>query len=60
MIDAKSSKPGKNKSATTATALGIDELNELALNLHWSWNHAADALWRRWTVTCGSQPKIRG
>jgi starch phosphorylase len=25
--------------------LGIDELKELALNLHWSWNHAADALW---------------
>ncbi|QMV19909.1 alpha-glucan family phosphorylase [Granulicella sp. 5B5] len=28
-----------------AQALGIDELNELALNLHWSWNHMADALW---------------
>jgi starch phosphorylase len=25
--------------------LGIDALNELALNLHWSWNHMADALW---------------
>jgi starch phosphorylase len=25
--------------------LGIDALNELALNLHWSWNHAADPLW---------------
>ena len=24
---------------------GIDELVELALNLHWSWNHAADQLW---------------
>jgi starch phosphorylase len=24
---------------------GIDELVELALNLHWSWNHAADELW---------------
>lgn len=24
---------------------GIDGLVELALNLHWSWNHAADELW---------------
>ena len=24
---------------------GVDELVELALNLHWSWNHAADELW---------------
>jgi starch phosphorylase len=24
---------------------GIDALVELALNLHWSWNHAADDLW---------------
>ena len=24
---------------------GIDALVELALNLHWSWNHAADGLW---------------
>jgi hypothetical protein len=24
---------------------GVDELVELALNLHWSWNHAADKLW---------------
>jgi starch phosphorylase len=24
---------------------GVDALNELALNLHWSWNHAADELW---------------
>ena len=26
---------------------GIDALAELALNLHWSWNHAADELWQR-------------
>jgi starch phosphorylase len=25
---------------------GVDELRELALNLRWSWNHAADKLWR--------------
>lgn len=24
---------------------GLDALAELALNLHWSWNHAADKLW---------------
>jgi starch phosphorylase len=24
---------------------GVDALIELALNLHWSWNHAADELW---------------
>ncbi len=24
---------------------GIDDLAELALNLHWSWNHASDQLW---------------
>jgi starch phosphorylase len=24
---------------------GVDALVELALNLHWSWNHAADELW---------------
>jgi starch phosphorylase len=26
---------------------GMDALTELALNLHWSWNHAADELWER-------------
>jgi starch phosphorylase len=26
---------------------GGDALTELALNLHWSWNHAADELWER-------------
>ncbi|MGC9293525.1 MAG: alpha-glucan family phosphorylase, partial [Acidobacteriaceae bacterium] len=26
---------------------GTDALKELALNLHWSWNHAADELWER-------------
>jgi starch phosphorylase len=25
--------------------LGIEALQELALNLHWSWNHRADGLW---------------
>lgn len=46
MSDPKSSKPGKKSpSAKAAPALGVDALNELALNLHWSWNHRADALW---------------
>ena len=35
---------------------GIDALVELALNLHWSWNHAADQLWEEldkelWSTT---------
>ena len=25
----------------------MDALTELALDLHWSWNHAADELWER-------------
>lgn len=32
---------------TMSAAEGIDALTELALNLHWSWNHATDALWER-------------
>jgi glycogen phosphorylase len=39
-------KSDKSVQATTpAPTLGIDALKELALNLHWSWNHAADKLW---------------
>jgi starch phosphorylase len=35
---------------------GVDSLAELALDLHWSWNHATDAIWRRldpdlWKIT---------
>ena len=35
---------------------GFDSLTEIALNLHWSWNHAGDELWRRldadlWEIT---------
>ncbi|MEO6983183.1 MAG: alpha-glucan family phosphorylase [Edaphobacter sp.] len=46
MSDPRSSKPGKKPPAVkTGQALGVDALNELALNLHWCWNHAADALW---------------
>ena len=25
---------------------GVDSLAELALDLHWSWNHATDEVWR--------------
>lgn len=46
MSDLKSSNPGnKVPEAKAGVAPGIDALNELALNLHWSWNHAADPLW---------------
>ena len=46
MSDPKSSKPAKKAAALKAVPpLGIDALNELALNLHWSWNHEADPLW---------------
>lgn len=35
------------KAATIRSKIeGIDALAELALNLHWSWNHATDKLWR--------------
>ena len=35
---------------------GFDSLNELALDLHWSWNHATDTIWRQldpklWKIT---------
>jgi len=44
--DPKSSEPGEKAPAVkTPPALGIDALQELALNLHWSWNHKADPLW---------------
>ena len=46
MSDLKSSDPGeKSPAAKAGQPLGVDALNELALNLHWSWNHMADALW---------------
>jgi starch phosphorylase len=35
----------KRKAAATPAVMGTDALKELALNLHWSWNHAADELW---------------
>src|SRR5580658_10074846 len=30
-----------------SNAEGINSLAELALDLRWSWNHAADALWKQ-------------
>jgi starch phosphorylase len=46
------SKPERNSDDPKAVTLwskieGIDGLAELALNLHWSWNHEADWLWER-------------
>ena len=26
---------------------GFDSLAELALDMHWSWNHATDEIWRQ-------------
>ena len=26
---------------------GFDSLAELALDMHWSWNHATDEVWRQ-------------
>ncbi len=43
-MDPKSNQSGQAAS-TEDSSLGIDALQELALNLHWSWNHAADKLW---------------
>ncbi len=46
MSNLKSSKSDKKAAGVKAApALGIDALKELALNLHWSWNHMADPLW---------------
>ena len=46
MSDPKSNKSeSKLPDAKTTPALGLDALNELALNLHWSWSHRADPLW---------------
>lgn len=38
--------PGKESSATPSTS-AMDALREIALNLRWSWNHAADQLWNQ-------------
>lgn len=45
------SKLGEDVSDPKAVTLwskveGVDALAELALNLHWSWNHATDDLWK--------------
>ena len=39
--------PTRDENATPVNRapMGMDELKELALNLHWSWNHVADELW---------------
>jgi starch phosphorylase len=38
--------PEKREVAATRPVLGMEALKELALNLHWSWNHTADELWK--------------
>jgi glycogen phosphorylase len=34
-----------DEKAVASPPEGMDQLVELALNLHWSWNHASDELW---------------
>ncbi|MDQ2832820.1 MAG: alpha-glucan family phosphorylase [Acidobacteriota bacterium] len=51
-----SPKHEKHEASADIPVIGMDELNELALNLHWSWNHAADELWQaldpyQWEMT---------
>jgi len=43
------SKPNYN--ALHADIEGFDSLAELALDLHWSWNHATDEVWRQLDAT---------
>jgi starch phosphorylase len=48
--------PEENEAPANIPVMGMDELKELALNLHWSWNHAADELWEaldsyQWEMT---------
>ena len=49
MSDPKPSKSNQTSHTNPDTgpqpALGMDALTELALNLHWSWNHKADEIW---------------
>jgi starch phosphorylase len=45
VTDPKSSTSDETLSVDAGTPLGMDALKELALNLHWSWNHMADPLW---------------
>jgi len=44
-----SSEPNYN--ALHADIEGFDSLAELALDLHWSWNHATDEVWRQLDAT---------
>jgi starch phosphorylase len=37
--------PGQPAVTSPPSPEGMDELAELALNLHWSWNHSSDELW---------------
>lgn len=39
---------------------GFGALAELALNIRWSWNHAADELWQQLIRYCGNEPITRG
>jgi starch phosphorylase len=57
MADLKPGSPHEeHETPASIPVMGMDELKELALNLHWSWNHIADELWEAldpylWEVT---------
>src|SRR5664280_482263 len=36
-----------NQASPSANVAGFDSLSELALDLRWSWNHAADDVWQQ-------------
>lgn len=42
-----SQKPRRDRDGAPSENEGVDFLTELALDLRWSWNHAADVLWQR-------------
>lgn len=42
-----STRKPRTKPTSRKQAPGIESLNELALDLHWAWNHSADELWGR-------------
>ena len=42
-----SQKPRPDRYGALSEVEGADLLLELALDLRWSWNHAADVLWQR-------------
>lgn len=40
-------KPSAKKPAASSQTFGVETLTDLALDLHWAWNHSTDELWGR-------------